>query len=927
VYNNFVEPAEQRRLDVLHRYAVLDTPPEPVFDELTALAAHVCHTPMAAFGFVDSTRVWFKSRIGLPAGETPRESSLCAAATFSQNLYVVPDTNADPRFDDMPAAVIAGAEVRFYAAVPIVASTGEPLGALCVLDRAPRLITPFQAQALQVIARQIMAQLELRRRTVDLAERERLLWTIVETEPECVKLLGPDGTLRKINRAGLQIIEADSEDEVLGRSIYPLIDPADCEAFRALVEAVFRGEQGGLEFQLTGLKGGRRHLATVAVPLVDTHGAVVALLGITRDITEQKRVDAALRESEQKYRMLFEQATEGIFVTDAHARILDVNPAGCQLTGYSREELIGLEAADLVVPDEVLRLSSEIARLGSGQTVTSEWRMQRKDGAVRDLEVTTKQLPDGRLQGFARDITDRKRAEAALRDSETRLRQAVQAGRVGLWDWNLENDTVYYSPEWKRQIGYEDHEIDNALDEWRCRVHPEDLPGVLERIQAFLCSDEPAFEGEFRFRHKDASYRRILTQGSKVFGPDGRPTHVLGSHVDVTELTELHAQFLHAQKMESVGRLAGGIAHDFNNLLTVINGMAELVVSSLDEHHPIRPGLQEIRLAGDRAARLTRQLLAVSRQQVLQPEVINLTHTVSLMESMLKRLIGEDVTLVFALAEDLDHVRADPGQIEQVILNLAVNARDAMPDGGRLTIETRSVHLDAAFAGEHPGVTPGSHVLLAVTDTGVGMDEVTRKRVFEPFFTTKEQGKGTGLGLPTVYGIVKQSGGTIWPYSEPGKGARFEIYLPRVSSPATSGTPPPGEPVSAGHETILLVEDERALRELTSRILRSAGYTVLEASSGAEALDLLTRPGSHVDLMLTDVVMPGMNGRELAERVTGLRPGVKVLYTSGYTDDAILKHGVLDDERRFIAKPYTPAALKRKVRELLDLRALTDSRP
>ena len=753
----------------------------------------------------------------------------------------------------------------------------------------------------------------------DERQHERLFWTIVDLEPECVKLLSRDGCVQMMNRSGLRMVEADSEDQVVGRNMCCLIDEADHDAFAALVERVFQGESGSLSFQITGLKGGRRHLETHSVPLRDDRGQIGSLLAVTRDITAQKRAIEALRESERKLRTLFNQATEGIFISDPQGRFLDVNPAGCQLTGYSRQELLQLGIADLLVGGEVLRLSNEIARLETGNAITTEFHLQRKNGPSFVAEVTAKRLPDGTLQAFARDVTARRISDEALRESESRLRAAVRAGRVGLWDWDLQTGRVYFSSEWKHQVGHQDDEISDSFEEWRRRMHPDDLPSMLSQLQAFLSSDQPTFESEFRFRHKDGTYRRILSQGSKVLDAGGQPTRVLGSHVDITERSELEAQFLQAQKMESIGRLAGGIAHDFNNLLTVINGMAELAIDSIGEDHPLLPGLQEIRLAGDRAARLTRQLLALSRQQVLKPEVINLSHTVSGMETMLRRLIGEDVSLVLALADDLHNVKGDPGQVEQVILNLAVNARDAMPDGGTLTIETANVRLDAAFAADHPSVVPGEHVRLTVSDTGDGMDEATKKRIFEPFFTTKGQGKGTGLGLSTVYGIVKQSGGSVWAASRVGAGTRFDIYLPRVSD-AVTPVATPVEPSSAsGHETILLVEDERALRDLTRRILQSAGYIVIEASNGDEALIYLRdRAATRVDLMLTDVVMPGMNGRELATRVEKGWPDIKVLYTSGYTDDEILRHGVLEDERRFIAKPYTPADLKRKVRALLD---------
>ena len=868
---------ERQRLGALRRYAVLDTAAEPVFDNLTALAAHLCATPIAILAFIDENRVWFKSRFGVSAEETSRDTSFCAHAILERDVFIVADATIDARFATNPW-VTGPPGIRFYAAAPVITPAGDAIGALCIMDRVRRTLTAAQAHDLRVLSRQITAQLELRRRTLELEDHERLLTTIIESEPECVKLVGSNGTLLMMNRAGLQMIEAASLDDIPDGRIDSLVAEDHRDAFQALTRRVFRGQRGSLEYQIVGLKGGRRWLETSAVPLQDERGTVTALLGITRDITERKEADAALRKSENNYRTLFEQATEGIFVTDVEGRFLDVNPAGCRMSGYTRRELLALTIADTLVPEDRSRLAAEIDRLAHADTVTTAWQAQRKDGTRFISEVTAKRLPDGRMQAFARDITDRKLAEAALQESESRLRRAVQAGRVGLWDWNLATDRVYFSSEWKRQIGYRDDEIGDDINEWRRRVHPDDVAGVFQGLQAFLISDAPEFEAEFRLRHKDGSYRRILTQTSKLCGDNGQVAHIVGSHVDITERAELQAQFLQAQKMDSVGRLAGGIAHDFNNLLTVINGLADLAISSIGDNDPLRPDLHEIRLAGDRAARLTRQLLALSRQQVLKPAVLNLSDLLAHMQEMLRRLIREDIELVFALSRSLDRT----------------------------------------FAAAHPSVVPGPHVTLIVSDTGVGMDETTRKRIFEPFFTTKEKGKGTGLGLSTVYGIVKQSGGTIWVSSAPGQGTTFALYFPRVANmPEAAGAAARTTP-STGTETILLVEDEPALRDLARRVLERAGYRMLLAASGEEAIEWMEGTDDPIDLVVTDVVMTGINGRELAERLKAMRPGMKLLFMSGHTDDAVLRHGLLQDATRLITKPYTPAELKQRIREVLD---------
>ncbi|HEX5706087.1 MAG TPA: response regulator [Pyrinomonadaceae bacterium] len=516
---------------------------------------------------------------------------------------------------------------------------------------------------------------------------------------------------------------------------------------------------------------------------------------------------------------------------------------------------------------------------------------------------------------------ERKRTEEALRQSVEHYRLLFESNPLPMWVFDRETlRFLAVNAAAVRHYGYS-HDEFLAMTIKDIRP-PEALPELAAALSA--SSVGLGFSGLMNHRKKDGNVIDVeITYHTLTFGD--RPAELVLAQ-DVTERRriekELHQsqeQLLQSQKLESVGQLAGGVAHDFNNLLTVIIGQSDLMLRRLAGDDPLRSRAEEIKRAAERAAGLTRQLLAFSRKQVLQPKVLDLTETVAGMDKLLRRLIGEDVHLLTVLASRLGKVKADPSQIEQVLMNLAVNARDAMPEGGKLTVETQNVYLDEAYARQHLSVVPGPYVMLAVSDTGTGMDAETQARIFEPFFTTKEVGKGTGLGLSTVYGIVKQSGGNIYVYSEVGNGTTFKIYLPLVSEESEANEQFLAEPARERRtETILLVEDEESVRTLLLETLEAEGYTVLAASGGREALRVCAGHAGPIHLLLTDVVMPEMSGRQLVERLNEKCAGAKVLYMSGYTDNAIVRHGVLEPGVSFLQKPFTPAAVIRKVREVLD---------
>jgi PAS domain S-box-containing protein len=517
---------------------------------------------------------------------------------------------------------------------------------------------------------------------------------------------------------------------------------------------------------------------------------------------------------------------------------------------------------------------------------------------------------------------EHREARDALRLSEARFERLAESGIVGISIGDINGGILQANDAFLEQIGYTFEEIRSKDIRWT-DLTPPDWSGADDTALEALRTTGIARPFEKELLRKDGT-RIPLLIGLAVL--DYPMTIVVT--VDLTArkraeeaLRQTREQLLHAQKMEAVGSLAGGIAHDFNNILSVILSYAEMLQMDIEPGSPMLADIEEIRKAGKRAAELTRNLLAFSRKQVLQPKLVDLNDVVARMNAMLRRVIGENIELVTIPAQAIDQVIVDPGQVEQVLMNLVVNARDALPDGGRVTLESANVVLDESYAFEHLGVRPGPHVMIAVSDNGTGMDTETQARIFEPFFTTKEKGRGTGLGLSTVFGIVKQSGGSIWVYSEPGRGTTFKVYFPSAPADADidgESAPAVPPPDLRGTETVLLVEDEERVRVVTRTILRRFGYSVLEASGGGDALLLAERHISRIALMLTDVVMPRMSGRDLAERMRAMRPDLKVLYMSGYTDNVIMQQGELDPGEAFIQKPITPDALARKVRGVLD---------
>ncbi len=641
--------------------------------------------------------------------------------------------------------------------------------------------------------------------------------------------------------------------------------------------------------------------------------------GLLSDITERKRAEDALRESEERFRQIAETIEEVFWIADPGiSRMLYISPAYERIWGRPCETLYENPKSflDSVHPDDREHVRSVLQAQVKGESFDHEYRIITPGGVMRWIWDRGFPIRDEagrviRYVGVAVDITGRKQAE----EERSRLVTAIEQSAEGVVITNPTGEIEYVNPAFTRITGYSREE---ALGQNPKILKSERQdPAFYRQLWETILTGEP-WSGELINQRKDKSLYTEQMSIAPVKDAQGEITHFIATKQDVTERRHLEAQLQQAAKMEAVGRLAGGVAHDFNNLLTVINGYSEILLGKLAGDESAGAQLHEIFSAGERAAALTRQLLAFSRRQVLAPRVLDLNAVVSNLEKMLRRLIGEDVKLRTNLDPHLERVKADPGQIEQVIMNLAVNARDAMPLGGNLILETSNVVLDEGYARNHPTVKPGPHVMLAVSDTGVGMPPETQARIFEPFFTTKEIGKGTGLGLATVYGIVKQSGGSIWVYSEMGQGTAFKVYLPVVGeSQAEVATMKAAQDSASGTETVLVVEDEDGVRSLVRLALASGGYHVLEAKDAESAMTMCAVHSGPIHLLLTDVVMPQMSGPALAKKLIAIRHDIKVLYMSGYTDDAVVHHGVLSHDMPFIQKPFSPVALRKKVQEVL----------
>jgi two-component system, cell cycle sensor histidine kinase and response regulator CckA len=755
---------------------------------------------------------------------------------------------------------------------------------------------------------------EGRRKAVSnaLGEREHELW---DRLPVALCRTTLDGNLLDVNRAFLECLRSPTRESLLlNRTVSLYVDSSDRARWAEIVQS--QGIVRDFEVQMRRLDGTTFWARLNVRPQAAAGGGPMVYEGLIEDITAHRSAERLLLASELRYRRLFEAAKDGILILDAaSAEIVDVNPFLCELLGLSREEVLGLKVWEIGpfkdVPASKVNFR-ELQQVGSIRY--EDLPLESSNGRKIAVEfVSNVYLVDGQkvIQCNVRDITERKQAA----ERQAVLARATEQATEAIIITDPHGAIEYVNPAFERISGWTRQE---ALGRNPRILKSGTQDDAFYRQMWEVLARGEAWTGRLVNRRKDGGLFEEEASISPVRDAAGQIVNYVAVKRDITHERRLEEQLLQGQRMEAVGRLAGGVAHDFNNLLAVITGFGELVHKKLADDDPLKGKVAQILKAADRAAGLTRQLLAFGRKQVLQPKILDLNDVVSAVDKMLRFGFGEGIEIATLLPPHLGNVKADPGQIEQVLMNLAVNARDAMPEGGRITIETRNVDLRAEDEVADVPARPGPYVLLAVTDTGVGMEAATQARIFEPFFSTKEVGKGTGLGLSTVYGIVKQSGGDVFVESAVGVGTTFKIYLPRVDGPAPVAIEARKRPLRRGAETVLLVEDEPLLREMLSETIESNGYSVLVARDGAEALQIAGEHAGPIPIMVTDVVMPGMTGPKLVDLFAQTRPEMKVLYISGYSDESVCRNGLMGPGRAFLSKPFGPDVLLRRVRESLD---------
>ncbi len=737
-------------------------------------------------------------------------------------------------------------------------------------------------------------------------------------------VINADETIRLINRKGCELL-GYREEEIIGWNWFDHFIPATP---RKKVREIFRQIMNGqyepvehFENAVVTRNGNRRIIAWTNTLLVNNQGEIHGTLSSGEDITEKRAAEQALRKNEEKYRNLFNHSNDGILIHDMEGNILEANQKALRLFGYTKNEIQQYNIVDLHSQTAETLKTSETAvqKVRTEGNYNFEINFKKKNGRTFPAEVSASSFEAGDkilVQDVLRDIKERRQANQALRRSEKKYRSFFEEDLTGDYISTPEGKILFCNPAFLKMFGFRSIEEAQNTPAVKLYPQPEDRQKFLDDLKRYKKLENY----EMEYRQLNRKPVQVVGNIIGVFNGSGELKKIKGYLYDITQHKQMERQFLQAQKMEAVGRLAGGLAHDFNNMLSIIEGYSQMLLQKMPPDNTTKNYVNNIQKAGRKAGSLTQKLLAFSRRQVLKPAILNLNRLIEDMQDMIRSLISERIPLITHFDADLRNIKADLGQIEQVIMNLVVNAKDAMSEGGKLTIETKNVQFTSEHLKEQVVMNAGSYVMLSVNDTGEGMDAETRSQIFEPFFTTKDRDKGTGLGLSTVYGIVKQSGGYIWVYSEPGEGTTFKIYFPQVTREMEKAKPKKISPASLkGTETILMVEDDEGIRDLVRIILSRYGYRLLIASNKEEAIEKCQENPDKIDLIMVDVFLPKIKGTELMKQLSKIHPESKALFMSGYTDFAAVEQGFLKSEEAFLQKPFGPDDLLLKVREVLDM--------